>query len=259
MLLIEPGRSAASLDPDGQGGGLTARCGADGRLPLWGLPLAAGLLPLAGVAIAFWLAVSEGQFAACNPLLEGCVSISRASRYGLSNILFRAFVLPAAALQALTWWLAVSWLRSLGAPALRRLAWVPWLGIAAALFLVLYGTFLGTDGPGYRWMRRFGVVFYFGFTCLLMLLVTDALRRTVSSGAARVAGATMLLLPVLALPLLGVINSLAPLVIADPEALDRFENATEWWGGLAFTIYFGQLAWLWRRSGFAARLTAGPP
>lgn len=238
---------------------MTVQRGAGGLLPLWGLPLAAGLLPLAGVAIAFALAVSEGQFAACNPLLEGCVSISRASRHGLSNILFRAFVLPAAALQALTWWLAVSWLRSLGAPSLRRLAWVPWLGIAAALFLVLYGTFLGTDGAGYRWMRRFGVVFYFGFTCLLMLLVTDALRRLATSGAARVTGATLLLVPVLALPLLGVVNSLAPLVIADPDALDRFENATEWWGGLAFTVYFGLLAWLWRRSGFAARLSAGPP
>jgi hypothetical protein len=233
--------------------------GAGGALPLWWLPALAGLLPLAGVSIAFALAVSEGQFAACNPLLEGCVSISRASRYGLSNILFRAFVLPAAALQALTWWLAVSWLRSLGAPPLRRLAWVPWLGVAAALFLVLYGTFLGTDGAGYRWMRRFGVVFYFGFTCLLMLLVTDVLRRAVSSGTARVAGAAWLLLPVLALPLLGVVNSLAPLVIADAGALDRFENATEWWGGLAFTLYFGLLAWLWRRSGFAARLSAGPP
>lgn len=252
---------ARALSPrlEEKGAGLTVQRGAGGELPLWALPLAAGLLPLAGVSIAFALAVSEGQFAACNPLLEGCVSISRASRYGLSNILFRAFVLPAAALQALTWWLAVSWLRSLGAPPRRRLAWVPWLGVAAALFLVLYGTFLGTDGAGYRWMRRFGVVFYFGFTCLLMLLVTDVLRRAVSSGTARVAGAAWLLLPVLSLPLLGVVNSLAPLVIADAGALDRFENATEWWGGLAFTFYFGLLAWLWRRSGFAARLSAGPP
>jgi len=39
---------------------------------------------------------------ACNPYLEGCVSISRAARHGLPNHLFKALVLPAAALQGVT-------------------------------------------------------------------------------------------------------------------------------------------------------------
>ena len=51
---------------------------------------------------------------------------------------------------------------------------------------------------------------------------------------------------------------LAPLAIADPIHLDRFENATEWWGGLVFSLYFALLAQAWRRTGFAARLDAGP-
>ena len=41
--------------------------------------------------------------------------------------------------------------------------------MTAALFLVLYGTFLGTEGRGYQWMRRYGVVVYFGLTCIAML------------------------------------------------------------------------------------------
>jgi len=66
---------------------------------LWWLPLLAGALPLAGIALAFPLAVGEGQFPACNPLIDGCVSISRAARHGLPNHLFRALLLPAAVLQ----------------------------------------------------------------------------------------------------------------------------------------------------------------
>lgn len=220
---------------------------------LWWLPLAAGALPFAGVAIAFPLAVAEGQFAGCNPLIEGCVSISRAARHGLPNILFRAFLLPAAVLQAAVWCLAPAWLRTLD-PAVRRLAWVPWLGIAAALFLVLYGTFLGTEGAGYRWMRRYGVIFYFGFTAILMLGVGGAVRRAVRTGADLGVWPALLLASIIALPLAGVVNSLAPLVMTDAVALDRFENATEWWAGLAFSVFFALLALLWRRTGYSVRL-----
>lgn len=221
---------------------------------LWPLPLLAGLLPVIAVVLAFPVAVGEGQFAACNPLIEGCVSISRAARHGLANHLFRAMVLPAAVVQAAVWWLCGPWLRAIGAPPRRFVRWLPWLGVAAALFLILYGTFLGTEGAWYRWMRRYGVFFYFGLTCILMLVVGGAVHD-----AARATGrwhrmARLLLGLGLSLPLLGVVNSLAPLAIADPVRLDRFENATEWWGGLIFSLFFALLAVAWRRTGYMARL-----
>lgn len=220
---------------------------------LWWLPLLAGLLPLAGIALAFPLAVGEGQFPACNPLIEGCVSISRAARHGLPNHLFRALLLPAAVLQGLVWWFSVPWLRAIGAPPTRLLPWVPWLGLAAMVFLILYGTFLGTEGTWYRWMRRYGVVFYFGCTCILMLIVSGAVHRAANDhGRFRVAARVLLAL-CLALPFLGVVNSIAPLLMADPGAVDRFENATEWWGGLVFTLFFVMIAGLWRRTGYAMR------
>ena len=220
---------------------------------LWWLPLLAGALPLTGIALAFPLAVGEGQFPGCNPLIEGCVSISRAARHGLPNHLFRALLLPAAVLQGLVWWLAVPWLRALGSPSTRLLRWVPWLGLAAMVFLILYGTFLGTEGTWYRWMRRYGVIFYFGFTCILMLIVSGAVHRAAAASGVSRAAARVLLALCLALPLLGVANSVAPLFIADPVAVDRFENATEWWGGLVFTLFFGMIAVLWRRTGYAMR------
>lgn len=218
---------------------------------LWWLPLLAGALPLAGIALAFPLAVGEGQFAACNPLIEGCVSISRAARHGLPNHLFRAVLLPAAVLQGLVWWLSAPWLRAIGSPPTRLLPWVPWLGLAAMVFLILYGTFLGTEGTWYRWMRRYGVVFYFGLTCILMLIVSGAVHRAANDHERLRAAARVLLALCLALPFLGVVNSIAPLLMADPVAVDRFENATEWWGGLVFTLFFVMIAGLWRRTGYA--------
>ena len=55
--------------------------------------------------------------------------------------------------------------------------------VAAGVFLVLYGTCLGTEGAGYRWMRRYGVVFYFRPTRIAMPIVSDQMRcRRLSPG-----------------------------------------------------------------------------
>jgi hypothetical protein len=221
---------------------------------LWWLPLAAGLLPAVGTVVAFQLAVAQGQFASCNPLLEGCVSVSRAARHDLPNILFRALLLPGATLQALVWLLTPCWLQRLGATPDRLLKLLPWIGVTAAIFLVLYGTFLGTEGAGYRWMRRYGVVVYFGFTCIAMLVVGGAVQRVAAAtGKLRHAGALLLAL-VAALPLLGVANATSPLYLPDGPAQDALGNTTEWWGALVFTVFFLVLAWLWRSTHFRARL-----
>lgn len=218
---------------------------------LWWLPLVAGLTPALATVVAFHLAVAQGQFPACNPLLEGCVSISRAARHDLPNILFRALLLPAATLQAIVWLLTAPWLRRLGAPRDRWLELLPWIGVIACVFLALYGSFLGTEGSGYRWMRRYGVVVYFGFSCIAMLIVGGALSRvTATTGQLRHASAAMFGL-VAALPLLGLANATSPLYLASTAAQDALGNITEWWGALVFTLFFALLSWLWRRTGFS--------
>jgi hypothetical protein len=220
---------------------------------LWWLPLLAALLPLAATLLAFSIAISEGRFGACNPLIDGCVSISRTARYGLANYVFRALILPAGVLQALVWLLSKPWLRSIGAPRTHWLRALPALAVGVAVFLILYGTFLGTEGAWYQWMRRFGVVFYFGFTCIAMLIVSDAIRRAgAQTSSYRFASAALLGLCI-ALPLLGLINVTVALVLTDAAA-DRFENAAEWWAGLMFTAFFLLLAALWRKTGFTAHL-----
>ena len=210
---------------------------------LWPLPLLAGLLPLLATVLAWSLSVREGTIPDCNPFLEGCVSISRAARHGLANVLFRGLVLPAAALQAACWMLAVPWLTQLGAPRGRWLRALPALGIAAGVALVAYGTFLGVEGEGYRTARRYAIPLYFGFTCLCMLVVARHAHRELALVCA-------------CLPLLGLVHLFVPLALATELQRDALENVTEWWAGAIFTAYVLALAWAWWRTDMRLRFEA---
>lgn len=226
---------------------------------LWPLPLAAGLLPAVAALLALCLSIYLGLIPACNPFLDGCVSISRAARHDLPNHLFRALVLPAAVLQGITWLLCAAWLRSLGPEARRLLRVLPWLGLLACVFLVLYGTFLGTEGRAYQWMRRFGITFYFGFTFLCMLIVSGALWRLASTHAIRLpARLDRALVALCATTLLiGLIQVFAPPFLDSEDLKNRLENILEWYAALGFTLFFLTLAWLWRHVRLRAHLRPG--
>ena len=223
-------------------------------LPLWPLPLLAGLLPALATLTALQLSIRLDLIPACNPFFEGCVSVSRAARHDLPNTVFRAVVLPAAALQGLTWMLCRTWLVELGAPRERWLRHLAWIGVTAAVFLVLYGAFLGTEGRAYRLLRHYGTAVYFGFTCISMLIAGDAIHRVARHrpALARTRLDLALLALVTALLLAGLVNLfVAPLF--DAETKDRIENAAEWWGAAILSIVFLLLGALWRRSNFRAR------
>lgn len=226
-------------------------------LPLWPLALLAALLPAAAALLALWLAVRAGGVPACNPFIDGCVSISRAARHDLPNHVFRALMLPAATLQGLVWLLAARWLRAgLGSTApLRALA--P-LGLTAAVALVLYVSFLGTEGPVYRGLRQYGTVVYFGFTCLCLLLAGEGMLRLAASRRVTLPRALPAALTVLAalLVALGLVNALVA-ALFDAKVKARIENVTEWWGALVFVLGFAALALAWRRLGL--RVTIAPP
>ena len=147
------------------------------RIPLWPLPLLIALLFLVAAHAAYLLSIHAGHVPACVPYLEGCVSISRAARHGVGNHLFRLLVIPCAVLHALVWVLAHRWLRG-G----RRMVV---LGVGSAIALAVYATFLGTDGETYRFLRRYGVVVYFGFGYLAQLRIR--LSRAAGVDASRVA------------------------------------------------------------------------
>lgn len=232
----------------------------DRPLMLWPLALLAGALPAIASIMAWALSTHAGLIPPCNPFVDGCVSISRAARHELPNHVFRALLLPAATLQALVWLLQARALHALGGDALARSARVlAWTGLAAGVALVLYGSFLGTEGAAYRWLRRYGTVVYFGGTCLALLLTARSLQRLHALAALRFPRtherALVALLGLVVL--LGLGNALVG-ALAGAALADRVENVTEWWGSLGLTLGFLVLASLWRRWGLRADLSVAP-
>jgi hypothetical protein len=227
-------------------------------LPLWPLALAAALLP----AIAALLAVAlyaQARGSLCNPFVDDCVSISRMARHGLANHLFRALVLPGAVLQLLTWLAASLALSRVGLARRDGLA-IALLGACAGLALVVYASFLGSDGQTYRWLRRWGTLAYFGGTYLAMLMFVRAAQRLHLAGRlALPRGHERAMVALLAfIAMIGLGHVFASQVAPD-SLVDRFENLTEWWSALALTLCFAVMASLWRRWALTATICLQRP
>lgn len=210
-----------------------------GGLPLWPLPLLCALLPMLVSHVAWWLSLRHGLIPACNPYLDGCVSISRAARHGPGNDLFRMVMLPMAALQVLCWLAAALWLRRHAA----RVRWLPWLGLASGLFLALYATYLGSEGAIYQVMRRYGITMYFASTFLAWLTLLGGL----SQQSPRPAGYRPSLVVALGYMLLGLAHLAIRFATTDAALRYRWENVLEWQLGLWLTAMFSLLAWAWWR------------
>lgn len=218
------------------------------RLPLWPLPVLITLLFVVAAHAAYLLSIHGGHVPACVPYVDGCVSISRAARHGWGNHLFQLLVIPCAVLHALVWWLARHWLRG------GRVMLV--LGVISAIALAVYATFLGTEGGAYRFLRRYGVVVYFGFGYLAQL----ALMRRASLTKALPAGVIVSMSWIsIAMLGLGIANVVAGLVVVDASAKDRWENVFEWWLGLLMVGWYVVLAMGWRRQSLVATVRTGDP
>jgi hypothetical protein len=107
-------------------------------------------------------------------------------------------------------------------------------------------------------MRRYGVIFYFGFTYLCMLIASGALWRLARAGMVTVPGRLdRWLVGLCAVTLVtGLAQPFVPPLLDSADLKNRLENILEWYAGLLFTLYFVALAWLWRRARVAVRLEA---
>jgi len=227
--------------------------------------IACGVVPMVVTHFAYWLNIRAGvsldaQFI-CNPYLEGCVSTSRAVRSGPGLLWFKAVMLPMALVLALTWRDAGRWMSERGGelPNLRR--WMVWLGIGGAIALVFYVVYLGTEGPIYAWLRRYGVVFFFGFTALAQLLAARIMAAVFGVAGFGVAGfgagvfgrgrqgSAMAFIGIVSLQwAIGVFSVLKRFIFTDPEVIDRIENITEWFMILTMSVGFVLLGLLLRYS-----------
>lgn len=216
------------------------------------LPLLAGIAPVAGITLAYWLGVNNDVLPSCNPYVDGCTSISATGRYMPGSLLFRAVMLPQSILLVVVWYLSARWLRAI-APTSKAAGAVMLFGLVGALCLVLYVTFLGTKAPFYEFMRRFGIYLYFLGTATAQLTLAIALwghaRRSAIPSLKRIAGAMLWLC---ALPfVLGVLNMVLKAVLDDA---DTAENRIEWISALLMQGYFVVLYLAWRDTGFSVEV-----
>ena len=210
-----------------------------------GLPLIACLVPLIGINLAYWIGADNNVLPSCIPYLDGCTSISSTGRYPPGDRLFRAAMLPQAAVLAFTWYFAALWLRSLK-PASKAPTTVLVSGVIGALALILYVSYLASNDPFYEIMRSYGVYFYFVGTALAQLVLSLALDRSPVQRA---------MVWVTVTPFaLGIINLVQKEILG---SLNSNENRIEWIASLLMQVWFVLLWTAWRKTGFTIRVRTG--
>ncbi len=216
------------------------------RYPLWPLALSVALLPLLTIHFSYLLSALEGHVPWCIPHWDSCTSISRTGRFGSAYFLFKGAMIPVALLMIFFWWFTRHWLQQLGASG-RSVRLLPWIGLVAALSLLLYTLALGHVGDGYRLIRRVGVVFAFALTYLAQLLTSASLLHTQLHRWGR-----YLLLWALLTLLVGLSSLLLDALW--PELWKQVDDAFEWNLALLINAHALVIAWLWYRSGYSMQL-----
>ena len=211
-------------------------------------------IPLIAVHGAYFMGLWEGVAYQCNPYIHGCTTISRAAREGNAIFLFRGLMMPITALLVMFWYLQSIWLEQLRQTSQRYLFAI---GAIGALFLVLYVNFLGTDGDFNRFLRRYGVMFYFGLTVLAQILSLASLNKLGNALSKK-----MRLYMNAQLSFIGVcwLLAMANLVAKQIGFANEkeIENVIEWFFALFMSLYFPFAALMWKHSGFQWRFKANP-
>lgn len=218
-------------------------------MPAQWLPLTLALLPIATVASCYVISASAGFIPACFPFTQGCTTVSSAGRYGAAYPLFKAGLIPTTGLMMLFWPLCRRWYLDQGVGDSRGLRAMVWLGVIAAVFLLIYTVALGSTGELYKFMRRSGVTVYFGFGYLAQVLLLnriwqdhrDGLLPAMSVWVPR--GMMTVALLMLAMGLYSI-----PLeeVIPDPDKV--VINSIEWNFALLMFVWFLLPAAAWAHS-----------
>ena len=215
------------------------------------LPFLAGLMPLIAMFGAFAIGVAYEVLPDCNPIIDGCRSISATGRRPPGSFLFRAIMLPQGIILGFVWYLSVLWLRQIRPDIKPSLCIaIAFAGLVNVVALIVYVTFLGTTEPIYEFMRRTGI--YFGFLGMgvAQLLVAIALTRTPLKSLAR----TMLAISAIVF-LVGILNLVLKSVLEDP---DPAENRIEWIATILMQLWFFVLFVAWRRTGCDISVRVGP-
>ena len=117
------------------------------------LSLSIFLVPVLTIFVSYLISASNGYVDWCMPIIEGCTSISKVGRYGLSFYLYKIFIIPSLILMIYFW--SKAYLN-----IYKNLVLI-FLSVVACLFLIIYLIALGFDGKIYRFMREIGIFVFF--------------------------------------------------------------------------------------------------
>lgn len=212
------------------------------------------LIPLLAVVGGYQIAIHQQVAEACLPLIEGCTSISRGVRNGDALFWFRGFMMPLSMLLVFYWALQYRWLEVVVGRRHRHQVILA-LGVISALSLVLYANFLGSQGDFYRFMRRFGVTFYFAFAALAQLLSLHSLSSTQRQVPVAAKGWLNVLWGLVIAQWCIGLASLAVTIAEPSNKKFQLENIVEWNFALAMVCFYGVSGELWHR--LSSRLPAG--
>lgn len=225
------------------------------------LPLITGFAPIFAAHVSYLLSLGAGVLPACIPYIHGCTSISATGRYPPGSFLFKFIMMPEAAVMVAYWLFSVAWLRALEGAAgrsTRNGSAIGTLGVAGAFFLIVYVTFLGSQGPFYDFMRRYGVYLYFAFTVFAQLGLASRVRSV--SGELQLPQVLRITNVQLALALIpfviGILNLVLKSVLEDASQAERI---IEWIFALLTHVYFMLSYFAWRATGFDASYSVEVP
>jgi len=111
------------------------------------------LLPVLTVVISYFFSSLGGYVEWCLPLLDGCTSISKVGRYGVSFYLYKIFIIPSVILMIIFWYQINKYIYKSNL--------LLFFSITSCIFLIIYLFALGFEGKIYRFMREIGIFVFF--------------------------------------------------------------------------------------------------
>ena len=130
-------------------------------MKIWPIPFVLGVLAIIAGNVSFILSVNEGFVETCFPYFEGCTSISKTGRQGLSFIVFKLIILPVMTLLSIYWLLSYNLIKNSIEVHKLTLKTMITSGVIGSIFGIIYASFLGSEGNIYQLLRRFGIYFFF--------------------------------------------------------------------------------------------------
>ena len=182
----------------------------------------------------------------CIPYIDGCTTISRAARSGHSIFLFRPLMIAYGILLIWFWVYAQHWLNILHGQPTKIARIILWLGIIAALFLIIYIDFLGTTGDVNRFMRRYGIMIFFTFTPLAQLLMLNQHYKILSKIPESPVKPIILQYQLVALLLMLIMGIISITLGITQNKTYESENIVEWNYSLLLAMYFSGMIFMWK-------------